>query len=193
MKKILSALACLVLASCDGDGLEPQPMGISTLTFSHGALTTRPAGSYTAMGEAQMQSGGSVPPGEWAFGMQSGPPPRPLLVQASRPAADGRYDRVTLHLPPGVKAGQTLQFISMCETVPSCASMTLSFAVDPQAPGAPEAGCNMTGGELRLTLLTDRWATGIFSGTARCFGAVEGQAQITGGMFDVALLAPPAG
>lgn len=189
MRKILPTLLCLSLAACGDGGLEPRPMGISTLAFSHTGIGTRPAGAYSAVGEVEMQGDG-IPPGEWAFRMRSGPAPQPLLVQASRPAANGRYDRVTMFLPRGVTAGQTLQFGVMCETSPTCANMSIVFGLHPELD-APEVLCSVWGGELRLTTLTSRRAAGTFTGTADCFGTASGETQVTSGAFDVALVAPP--
>lgn len=192
IRKLLPCILCLSLAACDGTGFEPQPSGVSTLVFHHSGVGTHPASSYAAIGEVSLESGGGVPPGEWAFGMRSGPPPRPLLVEASRPTADGRYDRVTMYLPRGVQAGQTLQFGLMCETSPTCANLDIQFGVHPDLD-APENVCSVAGGELRLTILTDRRAAGTFSGIASCFALGGAQAQVTGGSFNVALVAPPAG
>jgi hypothetical protein len=189
MKKILSALACVALAACDG-GLEPQPMGISTLAFSYTAIAARPAGAYSAIGEVQLQ-GDRLPPGEWAFGMRGGFPPR-MLVAASRPVDNGLYDRVYIHLPANVRAGQTLRFRQMCEDSPSCTQTTIEFGVQPQDPIALETGCVMTAGELRLIVRTHRRASGTFTGRAECFGAATGEAQVTHGVFDVVLVTPPA-
>lgn len=192
MKKLLSALACLVLASCEGNGLEPQPMGISTLVFSHAALTAKPAGSYRATGEVPVQTGDRLPPGEWAFGLRSGLPPR-LTVAASRPVENGLYDRVFMHLPAGARAGRTLYFRQMCEDSPLCVQMTIEFGVRGEDPVTLETGCAMEAGELRLTVRTDRRVSGTFRGTAECVGAAIGEAQVTQGMFDVALLTAPEG
>lgn len=189
VRKLLACALLVALASCE-DVFSPRPnaIGVSSFTFGHAAFGGRPAGTYNAMGEVPMEDGGA-PPGDWAFARVTGPAPHPVVVEASRTAGNGRFDVVTLLLPRGAQAGQSITFGQMCEASTTCAQMSIDFGLHPQL-NAPEIACAMRSGELRLNTVTERRVAGTFSGTAVCFGAQGGEAQIQGGMFDVALIDP---
>ncbi|HEX6370838.1 MAG TPA: hypothetical protein VF006_18110 [Longimicrobium sp.] len=188
IRKLLACALLVTLASCE-DVFSPRPntSAVSSVTFGHAAFGGRPAGTYSAMGEVPMENGG-FPLGDWAFAYPTGPAPQPLVVEASRTAANGRFDVVTMLLPRGVQAGQTVRFGQMCETL-SCAQMSVDFGFHPHVD-APEIACAMRSGELRLTTLSDRRVAGTFSGTAACSGTQSGETQIQRGAFDVALIVP---
>jgi hypothetical protein len=183
--RTLFVLALLApLPACE-EAFGPDRREVSRVFLEYTALGGMPAGTYDAAGEAPIESGGGLQPGEWAFASRSGPAPEPVLIDASRPAANGGYDRVSIVLPNGAHAGQLLTMGQPCEDPAGCAPMSVDFGFRAATLQA-DTRCAVRSGTLHLVTLTDERVVGTITGTLACSGAHSGQSQIRG-TFDVAM------
>jgi hypothetical protein len=181
MKKLILS-AALLLAACSESGPDPIYPGLDFISFDYAAFGGRPGGSFLAAGEV----GAAFPVGDWAAAFRTGAASGPVTVAGSRPAGNGNYDVIAIHLPAGVRAGDRLGIMLMCEAAQSCAQVEIGLGVD-AADLTPEVGCALRDGQVRITGRTERRLLGTFSGTSECGGAATGDTQITAGSFDVPL------
>ena len=183
----LFALALLAaLAGCDEVFSPDSGRDTSSVTFSYSPFGTWPGGSYRAEGEVPIENGG-YPFGDWAFAFRTGPATEPVIVEASRTAADGRFDVLTLLLPNNAHGGKTLRLGQTdCVDPEECAPMSVDFGFDVKTLEA-ETECAAISGTLNLKTLTNRRAVCTFSGVLRCPGEHAGQTQVQG-TFNVAVL-----
>lgn len=188
-RTFLPALLLVSLTACEeAFGPGSALPGESSFVFGYAPFAGRPAGTYAAVGEARIQSGGGLPFGDWAFAYRSGPSPQPVLVDASRAAGNGRFDVVSLVLPNGAHGGQTLALGQECTDAAGCASMSVDFGFLPQTLER-ELDCAIRSGTLHLQTLTNDRVTGSFSGMMVCDG-LEAQTPVQSGLFDVAMWEP---
>jgi hypothetical protein len=188
IRKLSACLLLLSLAACEGVFDLQGPAGISKVEFTHTGFAGGAAGLYSAMGEVPILSTGEMPYGDWAFAEPTDVVPPGVQIVASRPAGDGRFDLVNIVLPSGVRAGDRITFLEMCETVASCGYMSLDLGVRSPAESS-RTHCWMRHGEMRVRTLTARRVAGTFSGTAVCAG-IPGETQVQAGELDVAMLDP---
>lgn len=191
IRKLAGCSMVLALAACDTlFGSDPEVPGVSSLSFQHDGVGGQAAGTYSAMGD--LPGGGLPELGDWVFAHLKGAGTQSVEISASRTAGSGRYDLVTVLLPPGARSGQRVTFLEMCETVPSCGSFFVIVGWNPDTSRSANL-CWLAGGEMRIRRLTSERVAGTFSGSVRCANPPVGPAQVLDGKFDVAIVQLPAG
>lgn len=189
-----SLAACLLvvsLAACEeAFGPGSTAPEASSFVFGHAAFGGRAAGTFSAVGEAPLQPGGVLPLGDWAFAHVIETSLKPVVVEASRGTGGGRFDVVSVVVPGGAQAGQTLAIGSPCGEPDGCASMIVDFGLVPETLER-QFDCALRSGTLQLTTFTGDRVAGTFSGRMVCEELPGVEARVQGGQFDVAILEIP--
>jgi hypothetical protein len=187
--RIRKLCCCALLASvaaCEGPSggdADPPP---GSVAFRYSGVGRLAPGSYRAVGDIDPRV--NVQPGDWAYGSTSAHSPPRVQVESVRGHMDGRrgFDGVTVFLPGGVRAGQTVPFREQCEA-PGCAHMIIELGMYPNV-GYPEVHCTLTSGSVHLTHVNGERVRGSFTGTAVCDGYQSGRMQVERGSFDVPMV-----
>ncbi|HST61409.1 MAG TPA: hypothetical protein VLK84_22075 [Longimicrobium sp.] len=158
------------------------------MAFRYSGVGKRAPGSYRAVGDIDPRVKGAQP-GDWAYGSASAHSPPRVQVHSVRRHTDGGrgFDGVTVSLPDGVRAGQTVPFREPCEASPGCARMTIELGMYPNV-GYPEVHCTLVSGSVHLTHVNGERVRGSFTGTAACDGFQSGRMQVERGSFDVPIV-----
>lgn len=188
--RIRKLCCCALLASvaaCEGSSGGDADAPPGSLSFRHSGVGTLAPGSYRAVGDIDPRV--NVQPGDFAYGSTSAHSSPRVQVESVRMHTDGGrggFDGVTVFLPGGVRAGQTVPFREQCEA-PGCAHMTIELGMYPNV-GFPEVRCTLTSGSVHVTHASSERVRGSFAGTAACDGFQSGRMQVKRGSFDVPMV-----
>ena len=186
LRRFAGLAGLALLAACsDTSGPNSGTSGSFSFTFG-GAMVS---GSYSASGALPETGAQASQP--WAFGIRETAEGY-VLVTASRPQANNRYDYANLFINRTTVGTATIN-TTTCQTS-ECPQFYVFFNTSDASTTVGEIYCQLDAGTVTITSISSTRAAGTFSGTGLCLndGGTEGSFSVQNGSFDVALVSTAA-
>lgn len=185
MKHALLATALLAALSCS-DSTEPNVFGSLSFTYTGGG-----GGSFAVSGNAPALTGPPPTATSWAFGyVENGE----VFLGASKPRSGQQVDLVVVRIQRTTAGSEPID--AACDEDGSVACSTMVLMLNFNGNGdTGDFFCGLTSGSIVITEISSSRAKGTFSGSGNCVtgtGGAPAAFTVTGGTFDVAMVAPPA-
>jgi hypothetical protein len=180
LKRIV-AIACVALLSACSDSNSPNTGLSGTVSFSYSGGTS---GSFNASG-AVTSTINADNTKSWTVGARD--PSGTVFVEAVVPQSGSRYDLIIVSLP--MLTTGSANITANC-SANSCAAVLVAFGEPVDGNSEAQRTCGLVSGTVAITSISETRAKGTFSGTGFCDASTgASNFTITGGTFDVALLA----